>query len=176
MALLRYSLLRALLLVVVGALAWLAGLRGFWLLLVAVFVSGVLSIFVLNRNRDEVSRSLATRMSTIKNRLGEQSSAEDAWDDARRNTQTMVRQRAVGTEQAMDQDRRTKEAPTPGEDPREIDRERTSADALDETRAQHGLVHGQQPDDGLGTSADAPGRDLDQLADAPDVPRLRDES
>lgn len=84
MALLRYSLLRALLLVVVGALAWLAGLRGFWLLLVAVFVSGVLSIFVLNRNRDEVSRSLATRMSTIKNRLGEQSCAEDAWDDARR--------------------------------------------------------------------------------------------
>lgn len=172
MALLRYSLLRALLLVVVGALAWLAGLRGFWLLLVAVFVSGVLSIFVLNRNRDEVSRSLATRMSTIKSRLGEQSSAEDAWDDAQR----AVQRRAVGTGQAMDQDRRTKEAPTPGEDPREIDRERTSGEALDETRAQHGLVHGQPPVDGLGTSADAPGRDLDQLTDATDVPRLRDES
>lgn len=76
----------------------------------------------------------------------------------------------------MAEDRRTKQGPTPGEDPREIDREKTSADAADEAAAQDGLVHDQPPRGGLGTSADAPGRDLDELGDAPDVPKLREQS
>lgn len=76
----------------------------------------------------------------------------------------------------MTEDRRTKPDPTPGEDPREIDREKTSDEALDETTAQDGLVHRQEQHGGLGTSADAPGHDLDDLDDAPAVSRFRHRS
>ena len=85
MALVKYTLLRVLVFAVVAALSWLVGLRGFWLLLVAVFVSGLVSIVVLRRSRDEVSTSLSDRMSTIRTRLDDRTHAEDAWDDARRS-------------------------------------------------------------------------------------------
>lgn len=74
----------------------------------------------------------------------------------------------------MPDDRRTKPDPTPGEDPREIDREKTTPAAVDATEAQDGLVHPQPERDGLGTST--AGRDLDDLDDAPDVPKLRRQS
>ena len=41
MAFLRYTLLRVLVFAVVGALLWIVGLRGFWLLLFAIFLSGL---------------------------------------------------------------------------------------------------------------------------------------
>lgn len=87
MALLRYTLLRLLMLAVAGALLWLLGVRGFWLLLVAVFVSGVISIFVLSRSRDQVSAALHDRVGTINRRLQERAAAEDAWDQERRDEQ-----------------------------------------------------------------------------------------
>lgn len=80
MAVLRYTLLRVFVLAVVAALLWLVGFRGYLLLLVAFFVSGIISVFVLNRSRDKVSAALDRRLSTIKERRN----AEDAWDDARR--------------------------------------------------------------------------------------------
>lgn len=88
MALLRYTLLRLLILVVVGALVWLIwpGLPVLAVLLVAVFVSGLISIFVLNRSRDEVSARLDRRVSTIKARLNERTAAEDAWDEVQRES------------------------------------------------------------------------------------------
>ncbi len=76
----------------------------------------------------------------------------------------------------MTEDRRTKPGPTPGEDPREIDDERLTEQALDGQAGQDGIVHPQEPTSGLGTSADAPGRDLDDLDDAYEPRRLRDES
>lgn len=76
----------------------------------------------------------------------------------------------------MAEDRRTKEHATPGEDPREIDRERTTEQALEEQQAQDGLLHPQQPAGGMGVSSDAPGHDLRDLDDAPDVPKYRNES
>ncbi|HEX6234031.1 MAG TPA: hypothetical protein VFZ63_12975 [Jiangellaceae bacterium] len=76
----------------------------------------------------------------------------------------------------MTEDRRTKPAPTPGEDPREIDEERRKAAALDHQAGQDGIVHPQEAESGLGTSADAPGRDLDDLDDAYEPRRLRNES
>ncbi|PSK96371.1 hypothetical protein CLV30_12630 [Haloactinopolyspora alba] len=76
----------------------------------------------------------------------------------------------------MAEDRRTKQDPTPGEDPREIDREQTADADVRETGPHDGLVHGQRPHGGLGTSADAPGRDLDELRDAPEVTKLREQS
>lgn len=83
MALLRYTLLRLLLFAVVAALCWIVELRGFLLVLVAVFVSGLVSIVVLRRPRDEVSAGLSERLSTIRGRL-DRTAEEDAWDEARR--------------------------------------------------------------------------------------------
>ncbi|TDE10363.1 DUF4229 domain-containing protein [Jiangella asiatica] len=80
MALLRYTLLRALVFVVVGALLWLVGLRGFVLVAGALFVSGMISIFALRDSRDKVSMAWDRRLSTIK----ERTAAEDAWDDEQR--------------------------------------------------------------------------------------------
>lgn len=83
MVVLRYTLLRVSLFAVVAAILWLAGLRGFVLLLAAVLLSGIVSTFALRRSRDQVSVSLDRRLSTIK----ERTHAEDAWDDARRHQQ-----------------------------------------------------------------------------------------
>jgi hypothetical protein len=76
----------------------------------------------------------------------------------------------------MTEDRRTKQGVTPGEDPREIDREKTGSEALDELAGQDSLTHPQEPTQGLGTTSDAPGRDLSDLEDAPEVRSLRDEA
>jgi hypothetical protein len=84
MAFLRYTLLRILLFVVVAALLWIVGVRGFWLLLLAIFGSGVVSVFVLSRSRDAASASLANRVSKVRWRMRERTAAEDAWDDQRR--------------------------------------------------------------------------------------------
>lgn len=84
MALLRYSLLRVLVFAVVAALLWLIGMRGLWWLLVSVFGSGLVSLFVLNKSRDELSVALVDRTSRIKTRLAERTVAEDAWDEQRR--------------------------------------------------------------------------------------------
>ncbi|WP_166350428.1 hypothetical protein [Phytoactinopolyspora limicola] len=75
----------------------------------------------------------------------------------------------------MAEDRRTKEPVTPGEDPREIDRERQSEQAVAEQEAQDSLLNPQPRTGGLGVSSDAPGHDLRDLDDAPDVPKYRDE-
>ncbi len=98
MVILRYTLLRVLVFGVVAALLWLVGLRGFVLLLAAVLLSGILSMFVLSRSRDQLSSSLDRRLSTIKDR----SNHEDAWDDARRAEQSEAEQ--AGTEPS-DQER-----------------------------------------------------------------------
>jgi hypothetical protein len=76
----------------------------------------------------------------------------------------------------MTEDRRTKPGATPGEDPREIDDERRTERALDEQAGQDGIVHPQEPKSELGTSADAPGRDLDDLEGAYEPRRLRNTS
>lgn len=84
MALLRYTLLRLLLFGVVAALSWIIGMRGFLLLLVAVFISGLISLFVLRGPRDEVSTGLAERLSTIRGRV-DRTAEEDAWVDEQEN-------------------------------------------------------------------------------------------
>ncbi|PZF83117.1 hypothetical protein [Jiangella anatolica] len=76
----------------------------------------------------------------------------------------------------MSDDRRTKPGATPGEDPREIDRERLGDDALAEMDAYEGVAHPQPATGEQRLSSDAPGRDLHELDDAADVPELRDES
>jgi hypothetical protein len=86
MALVRYTALRFLVFVVVAALLWIFGLRGYWLLLVAVLLSGFVSLFVLNRSRDELSAAYVERRERIKQRMVERTAAEDAWNDEARRT------------------------------------------------------------------------------------------
>ena len=84
MAFLRYTALRALIFVIVAALLWIVGLRGFLLLLFALLISGVVSLFVLNRSRDQLSTALVDRQQRVRQRMADRKSAEDAWnDDAR---------------------------------------------------------------------------------------------
>lgn len=77
MALLKYTLLRLALLGVTAGVLYVVGLRDWLLLLVALLLSGIISIFALNRARDEVSTSLTTRRTTIERRLDEAGSAQD---------------------------------------------------------------------------------------------------
>jgi hypothetical protein len=77
MALLRYTLLRLALLGATAGVLWLVGMRGLPLLLVALLVSGVISLVVLSRVRDEVSAALSNRVGTINRRLEEPPSPED---------------------------------------------------------------------------------------------------
>jgi uncharacterized membrane protein len=87
MALVRYTALRFVVFLVVAALLWIFGLRGFWLVLVAILLSGFVSLFVLNRSRDEVSAAFVERREKIKQRLAERTAAEDAWNDEVRRTE-----------------------------------------------------------------------------------------
>lgn len=81
-AFLRYNVYRLALLVGVGALTYLAGLRGPLLLLVALVVSGVLSYFLLYRQRTAVARSLAGSIEARRGRWGRRTAREDAAADA----------------------------------------------------------------------------------------------
>jgi membrane protein implicated in regulation of membrane protease activity len=80
-ALLKYTALRLALLAVVAGVGYLLTLRGWVLLFVSFLVSGVISIFVLNRARDEVSASLAARQQTINARLDESAHDEPSARD-----------------------------------------------------------------------------------------------
>lgn len=84
MALVRYTALRFLVFAAVAALLWIFGLRGFWLVLVAILLSGFVSLFALNRSRDELSAAYVERRERIKQRMAERTAAEDAWNDEAR--------------------------------------------------------------------------------------------
>jgi hypothetical protein len=79
-----YTLLRTALLFAVGALLYLAGLRGVLLLLAALLISGLISLVALRRIRGQASATLAGRLERVRRRMDEATTAEDAWDDARR--------------------------------------------------------------------------------------------
>jgi membrane protein implicated in regulation of membrane protease activity len=72
MPLLRYTLLRLLLLAVTGGVLYLVGLRDLWLLLAAFLVSGAISLFALSRYRDDVSLSISARQEAINQRIAQQ--------------------------------------------------------------------------------------------------------
>jgi hypothetical protein len=77
MAILRYTTLRLLLFVAAAALLYLVGLRGFILLIVALLVSGMVSLVVLSRSRDDVSSAISHRVSEVNRRMDERAAAED---------------------------------------------------------------------------------------------------
>jgi Mn2+/Fe2+ NRAMP family transporter len=81
---LTYTSARIVLLVVSALLLYLAGARGFLLLVLAFLVSGIASFVLLSRQRDAMSGALMTRLKNrpsrsggVRTRLEEGARAED---------------------------------------------------------------------------------------------------
>ena len=74
---LRYTMLRLTLFVVVLVLLSLTGARGLLLLALAVLISGLASFILLSGQRDELSGALAGRIERIRKRIDEGARAED---------------------------------------------------------------------------------------------------
>lgn len=82
MSLLFYTLLRILMLVSVGGLAYALGMRGILLLIVAFLGSGIISYFVLDRIRNNAGRQLGGFFHRINDRIDTATRAEDDDEDA----------------------------------------------------------------------------------------------
>lgn len=98
-----YSTLRLLLLVVVGGLAYAAGMRGLLLLIAAFLGSGLLSFFVLRGPRTQFGTDIRGVFKRIDDRIDAATRAEDAEVLAR--SQAGVSQAGVGmkpTEEQVD--------------------------------------------------------------------------
>ncbi len=76
-----YTLLRIGMLVAVGAVLYLVGLRGVWLLLFAFLISGVVSAFALSRPREGAALGISTAVKGVNARLDASARAEDEDDD-----------------------------------------------------------------------------------------------
>ena len=81
-AIVVYTSLRVGLFVLCAALGWLAGLSGPLLLIAALLVSGVLSWFVLRRQRIAMGGAVERRVSGLRSRLDARAASEDAYVDA----------------------------------------------------------------------------------------------
>ena len=77
MAFLRYTTLRLAMLLVVGGIGYLLGMRGVLLAAVAFLVSGILSFFVLDRQRDALGQSVGSVFQRVNARIDANSRKED---------------------------------------------------------------------------------------------------
>jgi hypothetical protein len=81
-AVLRYNLARLGLLVGCGVLGYVAGLRGILLIVAALLVSGVLSWFLLARQRIAMGAAVESVVIRTRGRVAQRTAAEDAYVDA----------------------------------------------------------------------------------------------
>jgi hypothetical protein len=82
MALLRYTILRVLVFLATAGVLWLLGLRGLWLALIAILLSGFVSIVVLSRSRDAASIALSEGLSRTSLRQDQAADTDGAREDA----------------------------------------------------------------------------------------------
>ena len=82
LAFIRYTTLRFAILIGVGVVCYLLGLRELPLLIIAFVVSGALSLFVLDRQRDALGASVGGLFAHINRRIEANSRSEDFDDDA----------------------------------------------------------------------------------------------
>jgi hypothetical protein len=80
-ALLIYNLARGGLLLICLGIGWLAGLRGLLLIVVALLVSGLLSWFVLTRQRVNMGMAIERTVGRSRERMAARTAAEDAYAD-----------------------------------------------------------------------------------------------
>jgi uncharacterized membrane protein len=76
-ATLSYTVLRLGLFVVAFLLLYWAGARSLLLLLAAILISGLISYFLLNRQRTAMSSAISKRVTSFKDRLDAGTRAED---------------------------------------------------------------------------------------------------
>lgn len=74
---LRYTTLRFALFFACGAALYLVGIRDFFLVLFAFGISGILSLFLLRRQRDDMSAGLTSVFGRINKRIEDSKKAED---------------------------------------------------------------------------------------------------
>ncbi len=74
----RYAALRLVTLVAVGAVLYIAGLRGWLLAFVAVLVSGIVSLFLLMKQRNDAAANLERSIDHWKHRHEDEDADEDA--------------------------------------------------------------------------------------------------
>lgn len=100
-----YSLLRLLLLVVIWLpLQFLTPLRGLLALVVALALSGTISIFLLDRPRGEMATGVASFMQRMNDRIDASARAEDEADDEqRRHRQAVGEHQGTGLLEDSDQ-------------------------------------------------------------------------
>ncbi|MCX6460313.1 MAG: DUF4229 domain-containing protein [Actinobacteria bacterium] len=81
--LLRYTAIRLVLFIAVTAVLWLVGIRAnlFFLLALGLVISGFISLFALNRTRDDASASVSGAFSRINRRIEQSATAEDIEPD-----------------------------------------------------------------------------------------------
>jgi len=77
-----YTGMRLALFLVCLAAVYVIGLRGFTALLVALVGSGLISLFLLARQRTEMSMAVDRRMSRLRTRAQARTRAEDAYVDS----------------------------------------------------------------------------------------------
>lgn len=77
MAFLRYTTLRLSMLLAVGGVGYLLGMRGVLLAAVAFLVSGILSFFVLDRQRDALGQSVGNVFQRLSARIDADTRKED---------------------------------------------------------------------------------------------------
>jgi Flp pilus assembly protein TadB len=92
-----YTLLRLVLLVAIWILiAWITPVKGLWALALALLVSGAVSLFLLDRQRDAMSIGVARFFSGINERIEASARAEDVDPPASEHRQTGADDEAVG--------------------------------------------------------------------------------
>lgn len=74
---LRYTTLRLALFLGWGGVLYLVGVRGIFLALIAFGGSGIMSLFVLQRQRDDMSAGLASVFGRINKRIEDSKKSED---------------------------------------------------------------------------------------------------
>jgi hypothetical protein len=108
----RYLTLRTLLLVAVGGVLYLLGLRGIWMVVAAFAISGVIALFALSRQRDDAAGGLESAITGVNRRFNRAAAAEDEYDDEPRRPVVPASDPGVGVQAATDQ-----------VDPEEVDQE-----------------------------------------------------
>ena len=91
----KYTVYRLLIAFGAGAVCYALGLRRWVLVLVALFIAGVVSFFLLNRQRDKASAAVYPGVQQIKNKLAQRQAAEDEAAEALRAEQEARRQQQV---------------------------------------------------------------------------------
>jgi hypothetical protein len=81
-ALLAYNAWRLLLLVVCLAIGYALGLPSLWLVVSALLVSGVLSYFLLKRQRIAMGMAVESQIERGRAKIAQKTAAEDAYVDA----------------------------------------------------------------------------------------------